>query len=68
MDDLNYHHLRYFYAVAEAGSVAEAAERLFVSQPTVSGQIKALERSLDHRLFKRRGRHFGLDRNGSGGA
>ena len=64
MDDLNYHHLRYFHSVAQEGSVAAAAERLFVAQPTVSGQIKALERSLGQNLFKRSGRNLVLTEMG----
>ena len=56
MDDLNYHHLRYFWTVAREGGVSRAARRLGVSQPAVSAQIRSLERALGERLFKRRGR------------
>ena len=44
---------RTFLAVAEAGSVTEAARRLFVSQPAVSAEIAALEEILGVRLFFR---------------
>lgn len=56
MEWLNYHHLRYFWAVASEGSLARAAEKLGVSQPAISGQIRELEEVLGQRLFKREGR------------
>lgn len=56
MDWLNYHHLRYFWIVAKEGSLARAAERLRVSQPSISGQIRELESAFGQRLFKKEGR------------
>jgi DNA-binding transcriptional LysR family regulator len=45
--------LRSFAAVAELGHLTRAAERLHVSQPALSGQIKSLESRLDLKLFER---------------
>lgn len=45
--------LRYFLVVAEEGTLTRAAERLFVSQPALTKQIKQLEVLLDTRLFVR---------------
>src|SRR4051812_14062722 len=45
--------LRTFVAVAQAGHVTRASEKLHISQPAVSGQIKALEGELDLALFER---------------
>src|SRR5688572_5378828 len=50
---LNYNHLHYFHVVAVEGSIAAAAERLGVTQPTVSEQVRALERALGTSLFDR---------------
>jgi len=64
MADLNYHHLRYFWAVAHDGNLTRAAERLNLSQSAVSVQIQKLEDSLGHALFERRGRQLHLTEAG----
>lgn len=56
MEWLNYHHLRYFWTVAREGSLRRAAEKLHVSQPSISAQIKELEEQLGEPLFRRIGR------------
>jgi LysR family transcriptional activator of nhaA len=60
MGSLNYHHLLYFWTVARAGSVRQGADSLFVSQPTVSEQIRQLEKSVGGPLFDRVGRRLEL--------
>ena len=60
MEWLNYHHLLYFWTVAREGGVARAAEKLRVSQPTVSAQVRALEDTLGERLVQKEGRRLVL--------
>jgi LysR family transcriptional activator of nhaA len=57
---LNYHHLLYFWTVAREGSIARATERLNLSQPAISAQLRTLERSLGEKLFAKRGRNLVL--------
>lgn len=64
MEWLNYHHLLYFWAVAKEGSIAAACKKLLLTQPTISAQIRTLERSLGQRLFSRSGRHLVLTESG----
>ncbi|WP_256200845.1 LysR family transcriptional regulator [Virgibacillus halodenitrificans] len=50
---MNYERLKTFIAVAEKKSFSEAARILFVTQPTITSQIKALEEELNTKLFER---------------
>lgn len=58
------HQLRYFVAVAEAGSFREAAAQCHVAQPSLSQQIIKLEKGLGHKLFDRLGRRIALTEAG----
>lgn len=60
MEYLNYHHLRVFWTAAREGGVTRASEKLNVSQPTVTTQIRALEQALGQKLFSRSGRRLVL--------
>src|SRR5690348_7789147 len=59
------HHLRYFVAVAEEGNVSRAAGRLRIAQPSLSAQIKYLERHVGTPLFLRHSRGVELTRAGA---
>ena len=56
MSHLNYNHLYYFWMTQKKGTVTQAAEALFLTPQTVTGQIKLLEQRLGGKLLKRKGR------------
>lgn len=53
MPFLNYHHLRYFRAIAREGVLTKAAVHLGISQSALSVQLRKLEESLGQKLFSR---------------
>ena len=65
MDQMNYHHLRYFREVAHEGHLGRAAEKLNVSQSALSIQIKQLEERLGYAFFDRVGRSLKLTEAGA---
>lgn len=64
MPNLNYHHLRYFRAIAHDGNLTRAAENLHLSQSALSAQLRKLEDQLGHALFERAGRRLLLTEAG----
>jgi LysR family transcriptional activator of nhaA len=62
---LNYRHLYYFWVVAKEGGMARAADRLDMAVQTVSAQVRALEQSLGHALFRPAGRGLALTEAGA---
>jgi len=56
--------LRYFCSVVHAGSFTKAAEQLGITQPSLSQQIRALEKRIGHPLFERLGRSIRLTPHG----
>ncbi len=60
MNQLNYHHLRYFREIAHEGNLTRAAQKLNVAQSALSAQLRMLEDRLGHPLFERVGRRLEL--------
>lgn len=61
---LNYHHLRYFRAIAHEGGLTKAAARLNIAQSALSIQLRQLEENLGHPLFLRKNRTLHLTEAG----
>ncbi|WP_271410227.1 LysR family transcriptional regulator [Pseudomonas sp. Q1-7] len=61
---MNLHHLKVFLAVAESGSISAGANRLFISQPAVTREIRDLEANIGITLFDRQPRGVVLTEGG----
>lgn len=61
---MNLHHLKVFHAVAHSGNFSHAAQRLFLSQPAVSVQVRRLEQALGVPLVEVYGRQVHLTQAG----
>jgi LysR family transcriptional regulator, transcriptional activator of nhaA len=61
---LNYHHLFYFRTIATEGTVAKAATKLRLGQPTLSTQLMQFEEAIGHKLFERRQKRLHLSEAG----
>lgn len=64
IEQLNFHHLFYFWRVAQAGHLTQVANELHVSQSALSNQIRQLEDRLGEALFERTGRRLVLTATG----
>ncbi len=64
LEQLNFHHLFYFWRVAKLGHLTRAAAELHTSQSAVSAQIRQLEDRLGEILFAREGRRLLLTDTG----
>ncbi|MDP2269518.1 MAG: LysR family transcriptional regulator [Archangium sp.] len=64
VEQMNFHHLRYFWAVAKDGNLTRTAARLRVAQSALSSQIQQLEGQLGSALFFREGRRLVLTEAG----
>jgi LysR family transcriptional activator of nhaA len=64
VERLNFHHLRYFWAVAHEGNLTRTAKQLRVAQSALSAQIRELEADLGVSLFARKGRSLVLTEHG----
>ena len=64
MNNLNYHHLLYFWMTVREGTIQKAAARLHIGQPAISTQLRQLEKSIGHKLFRRSGRTLELTETG----
>ncbi len=64
MNQLNYQHLFYFWTVAREGTISKACKSLFLTQPTISAQLRTLENAAGTKLFDRVGRQLVLTAEG----
>ena len=64
VEQLNFHHLFYFWRVARIGHLTRAAQELHTSQSALSAQIRQLEDRLAEPLFVREGRRLALTESG----
>ena len=65
MQNFNYKHLHYFWAVAKSGGVAKAGERLHVTPQSISTQMRQLESTVGDKLWRRAGRKLELTDTGN---
>jgi LysR family transcriptional regulator, transcriptional activator of nhaA len=64
MEWMNYHHLLYFWNVVREGSISKASEKLRISSPAISAQLRSLEGNFGEKLLRRSGRNLVLTEMG----
>lgn len=64
IDQLNFHHLRYFWTVVREGGLAAAGRKLRLTHSTLSAQIQSLQDNLGTPLFTKVGRRLVLTEEG----
>lgn len=64
LNQFNFNHLYYFHLIASTGSIKTACERLRISQPALSIQLRQLEESIGHKAFERKYRKLELTEQG----
>ena len=62
MRTMDFDSINYFLSICTSGSFSEAAKRLYISQPTLSRRITALEDELGTELFSRKSTGISLPR------
>lgn len=62
---INFNQIRVFYEAARCQNFTQAARNLCVTQPAITGQIRALEDQVEIKLFKKRGRRMALSEAGA---
>ena len=58
MEWMNYHHLLYFWTVVREGSISKASQKLRISSPAISAQLRSLEENFGEKLLRRSGRNL----------
>ncbi len=64
MEWMNYHHLLYFWTVVREGSISKASEKLRISSPAISAQMRSFEDNFGEKLLRRAGRNLVLTEMG----
>lgn len=61
---MNIEYFRHFVEIVNEGTILKASKKLFVSQPSLTNEIKFLEKEYDIELFNRKGKKMSLTDSG----